>query len=55
MDYNKRIFPGINISENTYISQSSTSYLNSNGILNGEELVLELEVELNLILLKVIS
>ena len=32
MDYNKRTFPGTSISENTYISQSSTSYLNSNGI-----------------------
>ena len=31
MDYNKRTFPGTSISENTYISQSSTSYLNSNG------------------------
>ena len=31
MDYNKRIFPGNSISEDTYISQNSTSYLNSNG------------------------
>ncbi len=31
MDYNTRTFPGTSISENTYISQSSTSYLNSNG------------------------
>jgi len=31
MDYNTRRFPGSSISENTYISESSTSYLNSNG------------------------
>ena len=31
MDYNTRSFPGTSISENTYISDNSTSYLNSNG------------------------
>ena len=31
MDYNTRTFPGTSISENQYISSSSTSYLNSNG------------------------
>ncbi len=31
MDYNTRTFPGTSISENTYISEGSTSYLNSSG------------------------
>jgi outer membrane cobalamin receptor len=31
MDYNKRIFPGTSLSENQYISQNSTSFINSNG------------------------
>jgi len=31
MDYNTRKFPGTSISENRYISESSTSYLNSSG------------------------
>ncbi|MBK7629951.1 MAG: TonB-dependent receptor [Ignavibacteriales bacterium] len=31
LDYNKRIFPGNSVSENQYISQNSTSFINSNG------------------------
>ncbi|MFZ1517977.1 MAG: TonB-dependent receptor [Ignavibacteriaceae bacterium] len=31
MDYNNRIFPGSSISENSYISQNSTTYIKSNG------------------------